>query len=101
MFICVLISYHFMNISGSALVLRRFQIDETGVSGANVWIEARQPGIISFILTLVGLDPNSSLKVTRGSISFRNSSVFGMNQVSTPLANMGRLSVVTKSHSGH
>ena len=34
-------------------------------------------------------DPNSSLKVTRGSISFRNSSVFGMNQVSTPLANIG------------
>ncbi|MDP6199656.1 MAG: hypothetical protein QF531_02700 [Candidatus Poseidonia sp.] len=78
-----------MNISGSALVLRRFQIDETGVSGANVWIEARQPGIISFLLTLVGLDPNSSLRVTRGSISFQNSSVFGMNQVSTPLANIG------------
>ena len=78
-----------MNISGSALVLRRFQIDETGTSGANVWIEARQPGIISFLLTLVGLDPNSSLRVTRGSISFQNSSVFGMNQVSTPLANIG------------
>ena len=78
-----------MNISGTPLVLRRFQIDETGVSGANVWIEARQAGIISFLLTLVGLDPNSSLKVTRGSISFRNSSVFGSSQVSTPLANIG------------
>jgi hypothetical protein len=78
-----------MNISGSPLVLRRFQIDETGVSGANVWIEARQPGLVSFLLTLVGLDPNSALKVTRGSISFRNSSVFGMNQVSTPLTNVG------------
>lgn len=78
-----------MNISGSPLVLRRFQIDETGTSGANVWIEARQPGLVSFLLTLVGLDPNSSLRVTRGSISFRNSSVFGMNQVSTPLANVG------------
>lgn len=71
------------------MVLRRFQIDETGTSGANVWIEARQPGLVSFLLTLVGLDPNSSLRVTRGSISFRNSSVFGMNQVSTPLANVG------------
>ena len=78
-----------MNIGGAPLVLRRFQIDETGVSGANVWIEARQPGIVSFLLTLVGLDPNSSLRVTRGSISFQNSSVFGMNQVSTPLANIG------------
>ncbi|MCH1537072.1 MAG: hypothetical protein L7S48_01500, partial [Candidatus Poseidonia sp.] len=78
-----------MNISGSPLVLRRFQIDETGTSGANVWIEARQSGIINFLLTIVGLDPNSSLKVTRGSISFRNSSVFGSSQVSTPLANIG------------
>lgn len=78
-----------MNIGGAPLVLRRFQIDETGTSGANVWIEARQPGITSFLLTVVGLDPNSSLRVTRGSISFQNSSVFGMNQVSTPLANVG------------
>gem|GEM_PF-1417637 len=78
-----------MNIPGSPLVLRRFQIDETGTSGANVWIEARQAGIINFLLTIVGLDPNSSLKVTRGSISFRNSSVFGSSQVSTPLANIG------------
>ena len=78
-----------MNIGGAPLVLRRFQIDETGTSGANVWIEARQPGLVSFLLTIVGLDPNSSLRVTRGSISFQNSSVFGMNQVSTPLANIG------------
>ena len=70
-------------------MLRRFQIAETWASGANVWIEARQPGITSFLLTVVGLDPNSSLRVTRGSISFQNSSVFGMNQVSTPLANIG------------
>ena len=55
-----------MNVGGAPLVLRRFQIDETGVSGANVWIEARQPGIVSFLLTMVGLDPNSSLRVTRG-----------------------------------
>jgi hypothetical protein len=78
-----------MNIGGSILVLRRFQIDETGASGAHVLIEAREAGLISFILTLIGLDPNSSLKVTRGSISFRTSSVFGSSQVSTPLPNLG------------
>lgn len=78
-----------MNIGGSILVLRRFQIDETGATGAHVLIEAREAGLISFILTLIGLDPNSSLKVTRGSISFRTSSVFGSSQVSTPLPNLG------------
>ena len=78
-----------MNIGGSILVLRRFQIDETGASGAHVLIEAREAGLINFILTLIGLDPNSSLKVTRGSISFRTSSVFGSSQVSTPLPNIG------------
>jgi hypothetical protein len=44
--------------------------------------------LISFFFTLVGLDPNSSLKVTRGSISFRNSSVFGSSQISAPLPNI-------------
>ena len=78
-----------MNVGGAPLGLRRVQMDAPGVAGANVWIEARQPGIVSFLLTMVGLDPNSSLRVTRGSISFQNSSVFGMNQVSTPLANIG------------
>jgi len=78
-----------MNIGGSVLVLRRFQIDESGMSGANVLIEARQAGLVSFLLTLIGLDPNSTLKVTRGSISFRTSSVFGSSQVSTPLPNLG------------
>ena len=78
-----------MNIGGAVLVLRRFQIDESGMSGANVLIEARQAGIVSFLLTLIGLDPNSTLKVTRGSISFKNSSVFGSSQVSTPLPNIG------------
>ena len=78
-----------MNIGGSVLVLRRFQIDESGMSGANVLIEARQAGLVSFLLTLIGLDPNSTLKVTRGSISFRTSSVFGSSQVSTPLPNIG------------
>ena len=78
-----------MNIGGAVLVLRRFQIDESGMSGANVLIEARQAGLVSFLLTLIGLDPNSTLKVTRGSISFKNSSVFGSSQVSTPLPNIG------------
>ena len=90
-----------MNVGGAPLVLRRFQIDETGVSGANVWIEARQPGIVRFLLTMVGLDPNSSLRVTRGSISFQNSSVFGMNQVSTHRwRTLARSLVATKSRFG-
>lgn len=75
--------------TGTPLVLRRYQIDESGASGANVWIEARQGGFFNFLLTLVGLDPNSSLTVSRGSIAFRTSSVFGSTQVSTPLTNIG------------
>jgi len=75
--------------TASPLVLRRFQIDETGISGAHVWIEARQQGIFNFLLTLIGLDPTTTLKVSRGSISFQNSSVFGSSQISTPLPNIG------------
>ena len=73
----------------SPLVLRRYQIDETGISGAHVWIEARQKGIFNFLLTLIGLDPTTTLKVSRGSISFQSSSVFGSSQISTPLPNIG------------
>ena len=76
-------------VSGAPWVLKKFQIDYTGESGAYLYIEARQPGLMAFILNLMGLDPNASTKVTRGAISMRQSSMRGMDQVSTALASVG------------
>jgi hypothetical protein len=74
---------------GTAWILKTFQVDETGQTGAHVFIEARQPGLFAFLLNLMGLDPTATLKVTKGSISFRMSKLSGMTQTSTSLNQIG------------
>ena len=70
-------------------VLKMFQIDNSGISGAHLFIEARKPGLMSFILNILGLDDSASLKVTKGVITFRKSSLFGLVQTSTSLTQIG------------
>ena len=70
-------------------ILKTFQIDQTGSTGAHIFIEARQPGIIAFILNLIGLDPTAQLKVTKGAVSFRSTSLSGMTETSTSLTQIG------------
>ena len=70
------------------LVLKQFQIDHTGASGANLYVKARSPGIIAFILNLMGLDPTATVKVDRGSIEFRSSSIKGMDSVTSGLTSV-------------
>lgn len=74
---------------GTVWILKTFQVDETGLTGAHVFVEARQPGLFAFILNLLGLDPTATLKVTKGSISFRMSKLSGMTQTSTSLNQIG------------
>jgi hypothetical protein len=75
--------------SSAPLVLKTFQIDYTGHSGAHILIEGRQPGIYAMILTMLGLEPISSVKVTGGAISFRSTSLSGMDQVTAALTSVG------------
>tara|TARA_Y100001968_G_scaffold318323_1_gene348380 strand:- start:3270 stop:3971 length:702 start_codon:yes stop_codon:yes gene_type:complete len=70
------------------LVLKQFQIDHTGVSGANLYVKARNAGLFAFILNLIGLDPTATVKVDTGSIEFRNSSLKGMTSVTTGLTSI-------------
>ena len=70
-------------------ILKTFQIDQTGQTGAHLYIEARQPGLIAFILNIIGLDPTAQLKVTRGAVSFRSTSLSGMTETSTALTQIG------------
>jgi hypothetical protein len=74
---------------GTVWILKTFQVDETALTGAHVFVEARQPGMFAFILNLLGLDPTATLKVTKGSISFRMSKLSGMTQTSTSLNQIG------------
>ena len=73
----------------SPWILKRFQVDETGKSGAYVWIEARQPGISGFLLNLIGLDPTAEFRVTKGAMAFRSTSLTGMTQISTSMNQVG------------
>ena len=70
------------------LVLKQFQIDHTGVSGANLYVKARNSGLFAFLLNLIGLDPTATVKVDTGSIEFRNSSLKGMTSVTTGLTSI-------------
>ena len=76
-------------MSSEPWILKTFQIDTTGASGAHLLIEARGPGLTSFLLNLIGLDTTATLKVTRGSISFKSSSMRGLTQTSTALTQIG------------
>ena len=70
-------------------VLKKFQIDHSGMTGMYVHIETRQPGFNAFLLNLMGLDPTESVTITRGAISMRTSSIKGMNQVTSALTSVG------------
>jgi len=76
-------------MTGTPWILKTFQIDQTGQTGAHIFIEARQPGIFAFILNLIGLDPTAQLKVTKGAVSFRATSLTGMTETSTSLTQIG------------
>jgi len=72
------------SMSGPALVLKQFQIGEPA-SDTVLHIVARQPGLMSFFLTLFGLDTETSLKVDRRSVTFSGSSLFGQMHITVPL----------------
>ena len=76
-------------MASGALVLKKFQIDHSGMTGTHVNVEARQAGFMAFILNLMGLDPTAGIQVTAGSITFRQSSVRGMSQATAALTSVG------------
>ena len=76
-------------MSTTPWILKTFQIDQTGATGAHIFIEARKPGLFAFILNLIGLDPTAQLKVTKGAVSFRSTSLSGMTETSTALTQIG------------
>jgi hypothetical protein len=63
---------------GTVLVLKKFTINKTA-KGQAVLIDivGRQGGLISWLLTLIGINTTSSLKVTTTDISLRDKSLFG------------------------
>ena len=70
---------------GPTLVLRRFKINDTPSADASVDIVGRASGITAWLLTVMGFDAETSLKMTSKEISFKSSSLFGQTNQVVPL----------------
>ncbi len=61
--------------SGPTLVLRKFKINEPPAENVLIEIAGRAEGIIGWLLTTLGLDAETALKVTDTEISIKSSSL--------------------------
>ena len=84
-----------IRISGPTLVLRRFKIDEDPSATILVDIIGRPKGIIAWLLTIMGIDAETSLKVTGKELTFRSSSLFGQIHHVAPLPS------ISSTHCGY
>ena len=66
-----------IHFTGSTLVLRKFKIDESAPDGVCIEIVGRASGITAWLLTVMGFEAESSLKVTDTNLSFKSSSLSG------------------------
>jgi hypothetical protein len=61
--------------SGPTLVLKSFKIDKATLTQTPVEIVGRIPGFTAWLLTIMGLDAETSLSVSNSYISFKSSSL--------------------------
>jgi len=73
---------------GSALVLREFQVNDHATEGAVITIRGRVSGLVAWLLTLVGVDTETTLTVTTDRVSLQRASLSGRHVVQIPLANV-------------
>lgn len=66
-----------IKVRGPVLVLRKFKINESQSADPLVDIIGRTSGIIHYLLTIMGLDEETSFKLTNREILFKSSSLFG------------------------
>jgi hypothetical protein len=71
----------------SALVLKAWKVSNKPVDtdGNYVVISGRKSGLISWILSLVGIDPTTTIKVGSDRVEFHESSMSGTNNRMIPL----------------
>lgn len=80
-------------VSKQPLVIKQWSVSSTpGDSGEYVQIHGRAAGLVSFLLSLVGIDPTTTLAVDARSIRFEQGSLAGFVKRVTPLASVSRAS---------
>ena len=73
------------NKSKGVGILKAFQVDESGLTGCYLAIQCRAQGLVSFILNLMKLEPNTTLVVSEGVVSIEISSIKGKSKTMTPI----------------
>ena len=67
------------------LVLKKFNVNPDAKEEPLVEIAGRVSGAISFLLTMIGVDPTTHLKCFHDRIEFREASLFGEQNMTIPL----------------
>lgn len=67
------------------LVLKKFSVNADAKEEPLVEIAGRVSGVISFFLTVIGIDPTTHLKCFHDRIEFREASLFGEQNMTIPL----------------
>lgn len=80
---------------GPTLVLRRFKVNDTPSTDVAVDIAGRAPGVVAWLLTIMGFDAETTLKTTNKEVSFKSSSLFGQTNHVVPLQ------MVSSTHCGY
>ena len=71
--------------SGTTQVLRTFKVDENPGDGVYVEIVGRPKGFMAWLLTAIGMDATTTLRVTRKELSIRTASLQGEKREVIPL----------------
>lgn len=84
-----------INTNLTTLVLRRFKIDSSSSDKVVIDIAGRKEGLMQWLLTIIGINPEISFKFTNDDIIFRNSSLFGEANSVVPLPS------ISSTHCGY
>ena len=83
-----------IRISGPSLVLIKFNLDESASDNPILDIEGRSSGLIAWLMTILGLDTKTTLRIMNREVSFRSSSLFG------EIHQVAQLSSISSTHCG-
>jgi hypothetical protein len=81
----------FMQRNVSSMVLKKFSLNQNPDDGNFVSIIGRKSGLLSWLLTLIGLDPQVEFIVATKDLRFYNKSLFGEKNIVMTLKNVSHI----------
>lgn len=75
-----------LRISGPALVLKKFRVNEFDKDGVLVDIAGRAPGLLSWLLTAMGFEADTSLTLYNNRVFFHSAGLYGERNEIVPIS---------------